>query len=192
MGSRNVIVTLVAAASLWSGAAAAQTADSLAFHQRQWGAEFNISGGFFSAGALRFTSPTHAWLVDLGAGYAHNSTNGPAGSTTDNTTTIVAELGSRSYHPFGRRLYRLTTFGVSFNYNRQSTSGGNTFQAAGGGVFGDLGATWLITPHLGVGARWRVAATYVHGSSSTAGATTTGNAVTLSAGTVQLTGQLYF
>jgi hypothetical protein len=165
---------------------------SRAFHQRQWGAEFNISGGFFSAGALRFTSPAHAWLVDLGAGYAHTSVNGPAGSTTGNNTNIVVELGSRSYHPFGRRLYRLTTFGVSFNYNRQSTSGGTTFQAAGGGVFGDLGATWLVTPHLGIGARWRVAASYVHASDSSAGVTTTGNGVTFSVGTLQLTGQLYF
>ena len=101
MKRRHVITALFAVASLCSGTTAAQAPDSLAFHRGQWGAEFNISGGFFSAGALRFTSATHAWLLDLGAGYSHNSFSGPAGSGSGNLTTITAELGSRSNHSIG-------------------------------------------------------------------------------------------
>ena len=192
MKRRHVITAMFAVASLCSGTAAAQAPDSLTFHRGQWGAEFNISGGFFSAGALRFTSATHAWLLDLGAGYSHNSFSGPAGSGSGNLTTITAELGSRSHHSIGHRLYRLTTIGALLNYGRQSTTGGSTNRTTGVGVFGDLGATWLVTPHMGIGARWRVTASYVHGSSTNAGVTSTGNQVTLFMGTVVLAGQLYF
>jgi hypothetical protein len=192
MALRNVIVSFIAAASLGSGAVAAQASDSVPFHRGQWGAEFNIANGFFGVGALHFTSPTHAWLATLDASYAQNHATGPA-LASFNAGSAALELGTRSFHAFSRRLQRLTTFGTSFTYSRQTNAGGATFQALGAGVFADLGATWLVTPHLGIGARWRAGASYSHGRVSGGGLpTSTIDSWSVSLGSVLLTGQLYF
>lgn len=185
------VALLVTSASLCSRNAAAQNSDSALFHRGQWGAEFNISGGFFGAGALRFTSPTHAWLADLSAGYAHNS-NGGVGGASQNQEGGFFRLGSRAYHLMGRRLYRQHTFGVSFAYSRQSSNSGTSANAYGVGLFGDLGATWFVAPHLGIGARWGATISYSHGKTTVGGISTSGESLTLSVGNVVLAGQLTF
>ncbi|HET9708297.1 MAG TPA: hypothetical protein VFP39_08335 [Gemmatimonadales bacterium] len=188
---RHLIVSLAIIGMALSGSATAQTPDSLRFHRGQWGVEFNIANGFFGAGALHFTSPTHAWLAVLDGEYAHDHASGPL-LTSSNATSVAIELGTRGYHSFSPRLYRVSTLGVSLNYSRQTANGGPTLTAEGVGLFGDLGATWLVTPHLGIGARWRASVAYAHGKATVTGSTTTSDIVTLSAATVLLTGQIYF
>jgi hypothetical protein len=56
-------------------------------------------------------------------------------------------------------------------------------------VFGEPGATWLVTPHLALGAAVRVGADYQR-STITGGRAL--NTWTLGLGRVHLTGQLYF
>jgi hypothetical protein len=189
MNIRHVMAPLaVTAASLLAGPADGQTPDSVPFHAGQWGAEFQIGSGFFGAGALHFTSPTHAWLLDFSAGYDHTSS-----SLTPSTSNSVLglDLGTRAYGSFGPRLERLITLGVVFSYSRQS-GGGVTTQAVGGGPFASLGATWLITPHLGVGAQWRADITYTHGTVSAGGASAKADDLRASLGGMRLMGQLYF
>jgi hypothetical protein len=160
----------------------------MSFHRGQWGAEFSIATGFAGVGALRFTSPTHAWLIDFGATYDHTSTSG----IRESRTTASLDLGTRAYHALRRRLYRLTTFGVSLNYRRSPASPGTTTETFGGGLFADLGATWLVTPELGIGARWRAAISYGHGKVSGAGVSSTADGVSVSLGPLLLAGQIYF
>jgi hypothetical protein len=79
-------------------------------------------------------------------------------------------------------------------YNRQTTTvSGITqkLQGIGAGLFGNLGAAWLVTPHLGLGAQWQVSVTYTHTSLSGTG-TGKSDAVSLGLGQVSLTGQFYF
>lgn len=189
MNIRHVMAPLaVSFASLLAGTAEAQTPDLVALHPGQWGAEFQIGNGFFGAGALRFTSPTHAWLLDLSAGYDH--TTAP-GAPITNSTVLGLDLGTRAYRSFGRRLERLITFGAVFSYARQR-GGGVTAQSIGGGPFASLGATWLITPHLGVGAQWRADITYTHGTVSFIGGSGKSDDLRVSLGGMRLMGQLYF
>jgi hypothetical protein len=94
---------LLASASLLPGIGHAQAPDSAPFHHGQWGAEFHIANGFFGAGALHFSSPTHAILVDFSTAYSHSSVSGTAST---NAIGAAVDLGTRAYHPFGERLYR--------------------------------------------------------------------------------------
>lgn len=81
--SRRIALLFVTLGSLLPRLVA-QGADSAMFHRGQWGADSIIGNGFFGAGALRFTSPDHAWLVDVGANYQNTSgtTNGVKNSGT--------------------------------------------------------------------------------------------------------------
>jgi hypothetical protein len=186
-----VCFLFLATAGLLPRNANAQAADSVAFHQGQWGAEFRISGGFFGLGALRFSSPTRALLVDVSTDYNHISGSGVAASSSD--VAVAMDLGMRAHHAFGRRLYRLITFGVSLGYSRQTTSTNNTkLEAFGAGPFVDLGATWLVTPHLGIGAKWGAAISYTHATLSDVINSAKIDQLHFSLGNFGLAGQLYF
>ena len=188
---RHLIVSLAIISSAFSGSGTAQASDSLRFHRGQWGVEFNVTNGFFGAGALHFTSPTHAWLAALDGEYTHVHTTGPLLSS-GNGGTVGIELGSRAYHAFNPRLNRILTVGVLMNYARQTSDNGASTTATGFGLFGDLGATWLVTSRLGIGAQWRASVAYGHGKSTISGSTNTSELVTFSAASVRLSGQLYF
>ena len=185
------VVVLLSATPFLPRIAAAQNSDSALFHRGQWGAEFNISSGFFGAGALRFTSPTHAWLADLAAAYNHFSNAGGSGASL-NQENVSLRLGSRAYHPMGRRLYRHLTFGTSVAYTHQSSNSGASANLYAVGLFGDLGATWFVAPHLGIGARWGATILYLHGKTTVGGISTSSEAITSSLGNVELSGQLTF
>jgi hypothetical protein len=188
-----LFATLVTVAAFFpSPALAAQDPDSALFHRGQWGVDFRIGGGFAGAGALHFTSPTHATLLDLSGGYSHasNTADSLTFRATNGSTTL--SLGSRAYHPLGPGLYRWTTLGLLFLYDRQSATQDTvtqTSQGLGAGVFVNVGATWLVTPHLGLGAQWQVDLTYAHYASSGFG---TSDIVTVGLARAALTGQLYF
>jgi hypothetical protein len=186
-----VCFLFLATAALLPRNANAQAADSVAFHQGQWGAEFRLSGGFFGVGALRFSSPTRALLIDVSSDYNHISGSGAAASSS--AVGVFVDLGMRAHHAYGRRLYRLITFGVSLGYSRQTTSTNNTkLEAFGAGPFADLGATWLVTPHLGIGAKWRAAISYTHATLSDVINSAKIDQLNFSLGNIALEGQLYF
>jgi hypothetical protein len=133
-----------------------QVADTALFHRAQWGVDFQFGGGFAGAGAIYFTSPTRAVVFDLTGQYNHSSASGGGQYNTANTTLGV---GTRAYHYVAANVARWTTFGVSFLYTDQHStqdSSSSVSRGVGGGLFANLGATWLVTPHLGLGAQWQV------------------------------------
>jgi hypothetical protein len=175
--------------------ASAQTSDSVAFHRGQFGADFLIGGGFAAAGALHFTSSTRALLLDVNATYRHASEHLGSTAVTGNSADAGVRLGTRAYHWLDHHLYRWTTLGVSVSYNWQTSTQdtiSQTTQGIGGGVFANIGATWLVTPHLGIGAQWEADLTYNHSSGSASSGTPTADFVSLSLARIALVGQLYF
>lgn len=182
------------AAFLLTPALAAQSPDSTPFHKSQWGVDFRVGNGFAGVGALHFRSPTRATLIDLSGGYSHGSTTNPA--IHGNAVDASFSIGTRGYHLVDRHVYRWTTLGLSFLYNRQSSTQGavtQTTEGIGAGVFANLGGTWLVTPHLGLGAQWQVDLTYIHGSAtSPISGSARSDTVTLELARVALTGQFYF
>ena len=175
--------------------AGAQSADSAAFHGRQWGTEFNIGGGFAAAGMIRFSSPTRALIANVGTDLSHSSSTYAGNANSGSDVGMNLRLGARAYHAVGSRVYRLTTVGLSLNYTwQQTTQGGSRFasQGIGAGVFGDIGATWLVTPHLGLGARFAGTVMYNHYRSTEPGSTARANQVRASVGSIALVGQFYF
>ena len=66
-------------------------------------------------------------------------------------------------------------------------------RSAPGGIrsFADLGAAWLVTPHLGIGAKWRAAISYTHATASDAFTSAKTDRVHISLGSIELAGQLY-
>ncbi len=179
------VVAAIPSASLWG-----QTPDSAAFHRRQWGVDFDIGNGFVGAGLIHFRNPTHALVLAL-SGSLETITSGGIGG--ENSSALNISLGARRYHPFAPRLYYYRTLGIEGSYAHSFTSGGpSTENRWMGGPFGELGAGWLVTPHLAVGAAWGLSAQYGYSKQTAGGATATSTVFVFSFGQVQLKGQLYF
>jgi len=187
------VVAAAVAAFLLAPAAVAQVPDAALFHRGQWGVDFRVGSGFTGAGALHFTSPTRATLLDLSSAYSHAANTAASPALRASNVNATLSLGTRAYHSVDPHIYRWTTLGLSFAYSRQSATQGTVtqrVQGIGTGVFANLGATWLVTPHLGLGAQWQADLTYTHNSASAAAGTS--DVVTVGLARVALTGQLYF
>jgi hypothetical protein len=164
------------------------------FHSGQWGVDFNIGSGFVGAGVIHFRSPTRALVLNLSGGLS-TSTSATGNSISGNVVQANVSLGARRYHPFAPRLYFYRTLGIEGNY-RHSFIGGATDLTENdwsGGLFGEVGAGWLVTPHLAVGATWRFSADYGGGEVRQPGVLTgKSHGFSFTLGEVRLTGQLYF
>lgn len=172
--------------------ARAQGNEALGFRAGQWGADFQVAGGFYGAGAIKFTSPTGAWLVDLGSQVVHASVNQPAGNSSGTAINLSVKIGRRMYGSIAHRVAPWTAIGVTASYGWQRSTT-DTATTVGAGVFGSLGATWLITPHLGLGAQWSLIFNYSHQSLKNGiTGTTTSNSVNLTLPNMALAGQIYF
>ena len=179
--------------------ARAQGDESLGFRSGQWGADFQVQGGFTGAGAIKFTSPTRAWVLDLGTGVVHASANlfGASGTSAGTSVNVSVKAGRRMYGAITHRVAPWTALGVTAIYSWQRATSGDTVlqhsNTSGAGLFGSIGATWLITSHLGVGAQWSLLLNYAHQSNtSNVGGTSTVNSISVSIPNVALAGQLYF
>lgn len=191
MHVRHVLLLAAAAALAPAAGAAAQTSDTTFFHPGQWGADFTVGSGFTGVGAIHFRSPTRATVYDLTGSYDHSSGGGDRISAVNGAVSI----GSRAYHAVSRRVVGWTTLGLSFQYSRQHAMFGaidQTTKGVGAGVFLDFGASWMVTPHLGLGAEWRLGASYVHGSVSGTTGGGTSDVVSVDLTGIGLVGQLYF
>lgn len=147
---------------------AAQQADTLPFRRGQWGAEFAVAN-FAGIGALRFTSPRSAWLLDVQGRIRRES-----GDTDDPTTVNVVSdseyaqlrLGWRRYGVLAPRVVRHAGVGVlaSRGANRQQVGAFavslpfvprlEKSASTSLGAFAELGAQWMITPKLSLGASY--------------------------------------
>jgi hypothetical protein len=186
-----ILSCLVVGPALLAPAALAQSPDSVAFHRGQWGTEFNTGSGFVAAGLLHFSTPARALIFDIGASYDHGAFHATPPTETVDRYGATLSLGTRTYRSIERRLYRMVTLGITARYDRQNSRADTVrtrSEAYGLGVFGDIGATWLVTPHLGIGVKLGATLGYSH--TGTIGAST--DQLHLSAGFLTLAGQLYF
>ncbi|MCC6929418.1 MAG: outer membrane beta-barrel protein [Gemmatimonadaceae bacterium] len=181
---------------------AAQSTDSLPFRARQWGAEFSAGNGFGSAGLLRFHSARRALVLDIGGSASHGSRS--AESTTTNSSGLDLRVGERFYRPITRRVVQFATIGVGARHSNNTTSvtwlGGTAEQKermSAAGIFGGVGAGWMVTPQLSLGAAYEGRVDYarthleIRGSQSN-DRTEDLNQVQFSFGNVALRVTLYF
>lgn len=145
--------------------------DTLPFHKGQWAAQFVAGTQFVSAGVLHFRSPRSAWLIDGSVHYSRIERRDnylvdtlivPLTSTAWSATGTV-RFGLRSYRPLGDATQLFVTYGLMLQGGGgENTSLGQTTDtwSWGAGVFGELGANYMITPHIGLGAAAGLQAAY--------------------------------
>lgn len=179
----SLAVLLLAGARV-GRAQAPVAADSLPFTRGQWGVQVTGGENLVSVGALRFTSPRAAWLLDIVASVTRSevrvdsSAGAPLPPDADASHVNTSgganvRVGRRSYHALGRGVASFATAGVSAGYSgaRWTQAGGSRATTVTGGLFGDLGATYFVTPHLGLGAAVTLEASYARSRTRSSGTT---------------------
>lgn len=132
---------------------------STPFRRGQWAAQFTVGSNFGSVGFLKFRSPKRALILDLRLQGRHGErtyedSTGSHFLGTESLAATQIRFGWRGYRGGATRIVAHYTFGVLAGLDHDagtglgSSSERNTWT---GGVFGDLGATYLVTPQLGLG-----------------------------------------
>ena len=145
---------------------------STPFRRGQWAAQFSLGSGFTSLGFLKFRSPTRALVFDLRLGGAHRerSFEDSTGSHflgLDSDAFTQLRFGWRGYRGGATKVVAHYTIGVlaGLDHNAGTGLGSSTQDNTWtGGVFGDLGATYLVTPQLGLGVLGSAALSYSSGT----------------------------
>jgi hypothetical protein len=174
--------------------------DTLPFHKGQWAAQFVVGTDFVSAGVLHFRSPKSAWLLDgrFGYGYSESHFDGdtlyPSTSDTQNAGSVSLRFGLRNYKPLGNSTQFFTTFGALVGGGggkvRGTFSGNDWFWAVG--AFGELGANYMITPHIGFGAAAGLQVTYRQSGTERATNGSKDEAIAISGALLSLQLGIYF
>ncbi|MBL0937651.1 MAG: hypothetical protein IBJ03_02090 [Gemmatimonadaceae bacterium] len=143
----------------------ANTPDSTNFRAGQWGAEFALGSSLDSpagVGVLRFSKPRRAYVLDVSGQVSRQSGDGP-GKQSQSTARL--RLGTRWYRPLSSRVLQSLTLGALVSSDQRDQQ--STFSAlqgplvksrtmsTGGGVFAELGGTWMVTSQLSLGAAWQ-------------------------------------
>ena len=139
------------------------------FRRGQWAAQFQAGSSGASLGFVKFRSPTRALVLDLRLGGSHSEN-----SVTDTSGTRFTGLSSDAFTQlrFGWRRYQTGTervvshytLGLLAGFDHDAGSGfGSSLQRNSwtAGLFGDVGGTYLVTPHLGLGALAAVSLSYM-------------------------------
>ena len=153
---RRVSMLVVALSAGASTVHAQQPADSVMPRAGSWGAEA-VFGPSVGANVLRFSSPDAAWLAGLVFNVAHQSEDRPLiqGEVDRSGWTAFADgrLGRRWWRgERGERIRPLTGLGVS-----GGVSEGLGIDSWNVGGYGELGATYFVSPHVSLGANSELA-----------------------------------
>ncbi len=147
---------------------AQEGSDSLPFRRGQWAAEFGGGLSLASLGALKFRTPTSAWLlnVNIGAGHAETITGAPVSDVeVQSQAGLTLRVGRRTFTAAGAKIAAFHSLGIlaGFTHNATSSSSFGASETNGWstGFFGDLGGRYLLTPHLGIGVTVAATATYI-------------------------------
>ena len=176
------------------------------FEAGQWAAEFGIANGVGGVGVMRFRSASSAWLLDghISLRSGRNEISGGAESDVNHSSHVdqyMVDLraGLRRYHPLRRSTTAFHTIGALGGVGRvsyvPSASPGTqqVFRNWRAGLFGEVGASYFVTPNLSLGASTFVDAGYARTSTeSPAGARSVSRDLFLSTGGTRLLGTLYF
>jgi len=129
------------------------------FRPGQWAVRFIANGSLYGAGALYFTAPRSAWLLEGYLNATYQEQNGE--SYNGQSATVLA--GKRWYGERHGRVRSIRGFGGVVGFGRSYyTSTDAAAYAYAGGLYGELGAALMFTPNLSLGATWRanLGATY--------------------------------
>lgn len=141
------------------------------FRRHRWAAQFAGGTTFASLGALRFTAPTRAWLLDFRFTGGHSHDRAYASDTLESdgfvsNASVDSRIGRRFYQGRGKSVVSFQTVGALGGYTHncnESTApvvAGFCSNGWRAGVFGELGAAYLITRRFSVGGTAAVAFTY--------------------------------
>lgn len=158
--------------------AQAPASDSTGFRAGQWGTEFTLGsnlGNPTGVGALRFHSARRALLLDV---LGRVSWQSGEALLMESQTFGRLRLGTRWYRPVTRQILQSLTLGVLMSRDQRTQEqryvvSGDSVKTrsniAGGGLFGELGANWMVTSHLSLGAAWHADVTYTRITQRTEG-----------------------
>jgi hypothetical protein len=143
--------------------------DTLPFHAGQWAAQFAGGASFATVGALRFTAPGRAWLLDFrfSGGHAHdtervNDTLVVQGFSSN--ASVNARLGRRFYQARGKSVLSFQTVGALGGYGHSCGASGFGDESCGNGwnagVFAELGGAYPLTQRFSIGGTASVAFSY--------------------------------
>lgn len=202
-----VLVGALATSSAGAQSAAASPSDSLPFRAGQWGAEFGL-GSYTSVGFLRFRSPSRAWVGTVAGDYTRQSPDGDVPDRTSSRFDLTA--GHRWFRAVLPDVSQFVSLGGVVGLQRFETglpSSGfpdqgpilttSSRSSAFAGLVADVGAQWMVTPSLALGAKWGAQAVVGRererlSSGSSASTELTGTSLSLFVGRIAILGTLYF
>ena len=181
----QVRVLALSVLTLLPGALLAQDTtppDSQPFHRGQWAMQFGGGANLFNLGALHFTSPTSALLLDVEflaiiVNGEHRDFSGTTPSE-DKLTQLNLRLGRRSYRtPRGRivSFHSLAVEGgyygrlLDYQFGRQRVRQWNA------GLYWEVGAAYRATPSLSLGGNASVSGGYMYQRREDTGSVTKGD-----------------
>lgn len=184
------------------------TTGALPFRRGQWGMDFGISGlNTHRIGAVRFTSPTRAWILDgrIAGEIARQELllapgdTVPSGYPTDEIRqggSASLLVGRRAYRPLGARAMRTISLSVGggIDYGESLAEGrrtGNRVNSNATAQFA-LGGHYRVTPSLALGASFGLGASYVWGERDALFGRQRTQYVTAGLGTSELVLSLFF
>jgi hypothetical protein len=157
------LAALTSALPVLAVRAQAPAADSTGFRAGQWGTEFTLGsnlGNPTGVGALRFHNARRALLLDVLGRVSRQAGDAP---WTESQTFGRLRLGTRWYRPVTRQVLQSFTLGALMSRDRLTQqqrfagigdSAQTRYSSTGGGLFAELGANWMVTTHLSLGAAW--------------------------------------
>lgn len=202
-----LLTGLLAAAPLAAQTASTAPSDSLPFRQGQWGAEFGL-GSYTSAGFVRFRSPRRAWVGTVSGDYSRQTPEGTSSART--SARVSATVGHRWFRAILPDVSQFVTLGGVIGAQRSDF----TLQQISlpelvavearlrrssyfAGVAADVGAQWMVTPSLALGAKWGAQAVVGRDQDRLSGGLpsntdATGTSTSLILGRIAVLGSLYF
>jgi len=146
--------------------------DSLAFHRGQWAVQFGGGLNLFSLGALRFTGPRTAWLLDFDAavtivnGERTDNFGGGTADSKDHFVAASARVGKRFYGGGRGKVVPFHSLALEGGYSERDVEFApglrqviNQLYAV---LYWEVGAAYRIAPALSVGGTGSISGGYVH------------------------------
>lgn len=149
------------------------------FHGGEWGAHIAVNGLTFSdVDVLRFTAPTRAWVLSIGAAATAQqiTEQGFPSFTSVRGTTLSLSVQRRFFRTVAPHATIYLSPGISGGGSHQcGTPGPGTPEVCNSqwqfGILAELGGEYLMGPHVGLGVRYSATLNYYHQSLSGGGGT---------------------
>jgi len=140
------------------------------FRPGQWALQFGGSLNLVTLGIMRFSGPRSAWLLNLDVtGQFLNGTvsnGGGSSDANDHSFFLQAGVGKRFYQSVHSKVRSFQSIGVVGGYMNQDVTFGvgltSTSKQWFGGLQGQLGGAYWLTPNISLGGTASASASYTH------------------------------